>query len=137
MKKSSESGYLTKSDGSVIKYREQGDVAFQVLTKSQMMEEPVSLKELMTYSITAVPHSLGTPDGYLNKTNKATLVHHLTDEYTSPRQHFDPDTTAFIEDGNATVHAITQLPPTLGAVCMKVLSSIEKQKKNVVFQTDM
>ena len=102
---------ITKSDGAAIKYREQGDVAFQVLTKSQMMEEPVRVEALMTYSITVVPHSLGTPDGFLCKTNKASLVHHLSDDYAGPRKTLNQETTCHIEDDNAIVHLLKGLPP--------------------------
>ena len=60
------------------------------------------------FSIAATSHSLGTSDGYLNITNKATLFLHLNDEHAAPQQHFDTvKITIYIEDGNATVHAIT------------------------------
>ena len=61
---------LTSSQGKMIQYREQGDIAFQLLVKSQLLEYPLSIAELMTYCITPVPHSLGTPDGYIAKTDK-------------------------------------------------------------------
>ena len=47
----------------LIQYQEQGAVAFQLLVKSQLLDEPLNLDELMRYSITPVPHCLGTPDG--------------------------------------------------------------------------
>ena len=35
-----------------------------LLIKSQNLAEPLDLDELMRYSLTPVPHSLGTPDGF-------------------------------------------------------------------------
>ena len=51
-----------------------------LLIKSQCLDEPIDIGELMSYSLTPVPHRLGTPDGFFNKTNKAEMLHYLIDD---------------------------------------------------------
>ena len=70
MEKTNKKMKLTSSQGKLVQYIEQGDIAFQLLIKSQVMEHPISIDELMRYCITPVPHSLGTPDGYMAKTDQ-------------------------------------------------------------------
>lgn len=50
--------------------------------KSQQLQNPIDIDELMRYPLTPVPHSLGTPDGFFNKTNKAAMLHFLLDDIT-------------------------------------------------------
>ncbi|EDO46758.1 predicted protein [Nematostella vectensis] len=102
--------------------------------KSQFLEEPVDLDELMTYSLTPVPHSLGTPDGFLNKTNKATILHFLTDDYGGDAL-YPSEKCLYIQDGNALFHALTQLPPTFGEICLQMLDQMVA-KKDFIFSTD-
>lgn len=71
---------LTSAQGQIIQYKEQGNIAFQILVKSQLIRQPISIEELLTFCITPVPHSLGTPDGYMAKTNKAKIMHYLTSD---------------------------------------------------------
>ena len=61
---------LTTSQGKLVQYREQSDLAFQLLIKSQLLTTPLDMDMLMTFSLTPVPASLGTPDGFYNKTKK-------------------------------------------------------------------
>ena len=42
----------------IVQYRQQSDLAFMLLVKSQNLDEPVDLDELMRYSLTPVPPSL-------------------------------------------------------------------------------
>ena len=70
----------------------------------------------MSYTLTPVPHSLGTPDGFLAKTNKASMLHFLlkdiNEEVPYPKEAF------FIQDGNALFHELKDLPPTFGGICL-------------------
>ena len=50
-----------------------------LLVKCQSVGNAIDLNQLMEFSVTAVPHSLGRPDGFLNQTNKAALFHFLTE----------------------------------------------------------
>lgn len=104
-----------------------------LLIKSQHMDEPLDFGELMRYSLTPVPHSLGTADGFFNKTNKAAMLHFLMED--APEDVTYPQNALFIQDGNALFHALTNLPPTFGAICLKVLDQMAA-KKNFVFSTD-
>ena len=128
---------LTTTQGNVIKFQEQGDVAFQILVKSQLVPQPIDIEELMTYSITPVPHCLGTPDGYMAKTNKAASVHYLTCEVSDAElPSASSGETLFIEDGNAHFHTLKDLPATFKGICLKLLDQLSR-KPDVVFSTDM
>ena len=128
---------LSSVQGKAVQYQEQGDIAFQILVKSQLLPKPIDIAELMTYSLTPVPHSLGTPDGYMAKTNKAAAVHFLTRDVNDATQ---PDRESkevlFIEDGNAHFHTLKDVPSTFKQISLKLLEQIG-QKQNVIFSTDM
>ena len=98
-----------------------------------MIDEPLDLEELMTYSLTPVPPCLGTPDGYFAKSNKATMLHYLLTDHTEEVPY--PKDALHIQDGNALFHALKDLPPTFGGICLKVLDHMAS-KKNFVFSTD-
>ena len=117
----------------VIQYREQSDLAFMLLIKSQHLDEPIDLDELMRYSLTPVPHSLGTADGFFNKTNKAAMLHYLMED--APEEVPYPTDRLYIQDGNAVFHALKNLPPTFGEICLQVLDQMAA-KKNFVFSPD-
>ena len=60
----------------------------------------------MNYPLTPVPHSLGTPDGFFNKTNKAAVLHYLLEDVNEEVQY--PDDAILIQDGNALFHTLTK-----------------------------
>ena len=87
----------------------------------------------MTYSITTIPSVLGTPDGFFPKTNKATIVHHLSGEYLAVRP---PEEQVFrIEDGNAVFHSMTNIPDTFRGIALKLLDQ-STNKNSMIFSTD-
>ena len=98
----------------VIQYLEQSDLAFMLLIKSQHLDDPIDIDELMRYSLTPVPHSLGTPDGFFNKTSKAAMLHYMMDD--APEEVIYPAERLYIQDGNTLFHALKNLPPTFGMV---------------------
>lgn len=104
-----------------------------LLIKSQHLDEPLNLDELMQYSLTPVPHSLGTPDGFFNKTNKAAMLHFLMVDTDGDVPY--PEDAIHIQDGNALLHALTNLSPTFGAICLQVLDQMVA-KKSFIFSTD-
>ena len=119
----------------LVQYQEQGEIAFKLLVKSQLMEQPINLSELMKYALTPVPHSLGTPDGFLAKTDKSKIVHYLTHDV--PENVAPPtDNVIYILDGNAIIHMMKDLPPTFGLICLKLLDIVTFNKKDVIFSTD-
>ena len=101
-------------------YRDQSDLAFMLLIKSQHLDEPLDIEEMMRYSSTPVPHSLGTADGFFTNTNKAAMLHFLLED--APEDVPYPTHALFIQVGNALFHAMTNLPPAFGVICLRVYS---------------
>ena len=126
---------LTTSKGKTIQYQEQSDVFCAILVKSQLLPKPVNIDELMTYCITPVPHSLGTPDGFMSKTDKSKMMHFLTDASPDAEIPRVLNETMFIEDGNALVHSLKALSSTFRETIFKILEQL-KFKPNVIFSTD-
>ena len=79
-----------------------------LLIKSQHVDEPIDLEELMWYSLSPVPNGLGTADGFFNKTNKAAMLHYLMED--APEEVPYPTDGLYIQDGNALFHALENLP---------------------------
>ena len=117
----------------IVQYRQQSDLAFMLLVKSQNLDEPVDLDELMRYSLTPVPRSLGTANGFFNKTNKAALLHFFTDDNQEDISY--PKCALHIQDGNALFHVLTNIAPTFGEICLQVLDQMVA-KKDFIFSTD-
>ena len=63
----------------------------------------------MSYSLTPVPPSLGTADGFFNKTNKAILLHAILNDV--PEHIAYSDDALFIQDGNAHFHSLIDILP--------------------------
>ena len=124
---------LTTSQGKLVQYREQSDLAFQLLIKSQLLTTPLDMDMLMTFSLTPVPASLGTPDGFYNKTNKAAAMHHLLADRAAEVSY--PADAFFVQDGNAIFHSIKSLPQTFGQTCLMMLDQMVA-KKTFIFSTD-
>uniref|UniRef100_UPI00358FA82B uncharacterized protein n=1 Tax=Myxine glutinosa TaxID=7769 RepID=UPI00358FA82B len=125
---------LTSSQGKVIQYQEQSNLAFLLLVKSQSQDEPLDLGELMKYCLMPVPPSLGTPDGFFCKTNKASILHYLLED-TTPQDLQYPKDALFIQDGMALLHTLANLPPTCGEICLQVLDQMVA-KQHFLFSTD-
>ena len=87
----------------------------------------------MRYSLTPVPRSLGTADGFFNKTNKAALLHFFTDDIQEDIPY--PKGVLHIQDGNALFHALINISPTFGEICLQVLDQMVA-KKDFFFSTD-
>ena len=61
-------------------YKQQANVAFQLLVLSQKQSEKIDMKELMKCPLMPVPSSIRTPDGYLMKTDNSIGFTYLTKE---------------------------------------------------------
>ena len=59
-------------------YRQQSNIAFQLLVRAQEQPEKIEVKELLKYPLMPVPYAIGTADGFLLKTNKAKGFEFLT-----------------------------------------------------------
>ena len=97
-------------------YQEQSNLAFQLLVKSQVLDMPISLEELMHYPLSPVPHALGSPDGFFAKTNKASILKYLLKDRDEDVAY--PKNALFIQDGNALFHMMANLAPTCGEICI-------------------
>ena len=84
-------------------------------------------------SLTPVPPSLGTADGFFNKTNKAALLHFFTDYNQEDISY--PKCSLNIQDVNALFHVLTNIAPTFGEICLQVLDQMVA-KKDFIFSTD-
>ena len=87
----------------------------------------------MAYPLTPVPMSLGTADGFLYKTNKASLMHVIAKDCPDDLPY--PDSCLHIEDGNAIIYTLSHLPPTFGEICLQVLD-LMVAKRHFIFLTD-
>lgn len=121
------------SNNKTIEYKQQGNVAFRLLVKSQ--NQKLDLQELLRYPLMPVPSSIGTPDGHLLKTDKSkgfrTLVKDTIDAVIPPDQD-----TMNIEDGNAIFHSMKEVPKTYKQICQNILSISTSGKSSVIFSTD-
>ena len=81
-----------------------------------MLSAPIDLDILLTYSLSPIPHCLGTPDGFFSKTNKASMLHFLMEDHNAEVQY--PKDSMFIQDGNALFHTLVNMPPTFGGICL-------------------
>ena len=101
-----------------VQYKQQANVAFQLLLLSQEQSEKIDIGELMKYPLIPIPSSIGTPDGYLLKTNKSKGFTYLTkelDDFTMPS-----DTkTLNVEDGNAIFYCMKEVSATFKQICKK------------------
>jgi len=104
-----------------------------LLIKSQNPDEPLNLDELMRYSLFPGHPSLGTADGFFNKTNKAAILHYLMEDVSEDVPY--PKDAFYIQDGNTLFHALMNLPPTFEGICLQSLDHV-LLKKHFVFSTD-
>eukprot|EP00794_Sanderia_malayensis_P002105 gene2104-2390_t len=124
------------SKNQVVELKQQGNIALQLLIKLQRQGETVDLKELMCYPLMPVPSSIGTPDGFLAKTDKSKGFHYLT-KGIGDAEIQDKSMTMYIEDGNATFYNLKQLPNTFRGISEKIFDVSTSGKKHVIFSTDM
>ena len=93
----------------VVQYQQQSNLAFNLFVKSQHTDLQISLDELMSYSLTPVPPSLGTADGFCYKTNKAALLPAILDDVTDNIAY--PDDALSIQYGNVHFHSLIDILP--------------------------
>jgi len=100
-----------------------------------MGNSSLDLDELMQYSLTPVPYSLGTADGYFNKTNKAVMRNYLAKQVDSSCNTEYTNDMCLIQDGNAMFHSMVDIPPTFKRIALRLLDAMIKHKK-FIFSTD-
>ena len=85
-------------------------------------------------SLTPVPQSLGTADGFFNKRNKAAFRHCLLEGDLFQVDEL-PSDSFYIQDGNALFHSLINIQPIVGEVCLQILNQMVS-KKDFIFSTD-
>ena len=123
------------SQNKVVEYRQQGNIAFQLLVWSQNQDQRMDLRELMTFPLTPVPYCIGTADGFLAKTDKSKGFHHLTKDLEDATVSTESK-TLIIEDGNATFYYMKEVPSNFNHISCKVFDMMSKNC-DVIFSTDM
>ena len=106
-----------------VPYKQQANVAFQLLGLSQKQSEKIDMRELMKYPLMPVPPSIGTPDSYLLKTDKSKGFTYLTkqlDDFTMPSD----AKTLNVEEGNSIFYCMKEVPATFKEVCKKYTMSV-------------
>lgn len=127
---------VTSSKNKTIVYKQQGNVAFQLLVKSQQAADKMDLRKLLTYPLVPVPYSIGLPDNFLAKTDKAKGLHYLIKDLDDANIPEDPKSCLVIEDGNAIFHYIQEIPRNFEEISEMVLKTA-LQNSPVIFSTDM
>ena len=124
------------ANNKIVEYRQQGNVAMQLLVRSQTPELKIDLADLMKYPLTPVPFSTGTADGCFAKTDKSKGLKYLLDKTDSVNVAPQDETVLLIEDGNALFHSIKEIPGNFRQISEKLFSMIS-QKVDVIFSTDV
>ena len=120
----------------VVEYRQQGNIALQLLVQSQKMENPIELAVLMQYPLTTVPFSIGTADGCLSKTDKSKGLKYLIEGADVANPPVPNADVLVIEDGNALFHSMKEIPGSFKLISQKLFNMMPK-KVDVIFSTDM
>lgn len=127
---------IKSSKNKVVEYRQQGNIAIQLLVKSQKPQNQIDMADLMKYPLTPVPCSIGSADGSLAKNDKSKGFKYLvgdTDIADVPKQ---DDSLLVVEDGNALFHCMREVPSNFKQIAEKLFNMMPK-KVDVIFSTDM
>ena len=111
---------LKSSQNKTVEYKNQKNIAFQLLIKCQELDVKVDLREVMKYSLTPVPHSLATADGFPAKTDKSKGFAYLTRNVESLDASELTCVDVTIEDGNAIFYYMKQLPDTFYEISERI-----------------
>ena len=117
-------------------YRQQSNIAFQLLVRAQEQPEKIELKELVKFPLMPVPSDIGTADGFLLKTNTAKGFEFLTKGIEDADIPPDGDTLN-IEDGNATFYSMKEIPATFRQITVKIFDVSTARRSSVLINTDM
>ena len=124
------------ANNKIVEYRQQGNVAMQLLVRSQSPELQINLADLLKFPLTPVPFSIGTADGCFAKTDKSKGLKYLLEKTDSVNVAPQDSTVLLIEDGNALFHSIKEIPGNFRQISEK-LFNMTSNKVDVIFSTDM
>ena len=123
----------TTSQGKLTQYQEQSNLVFKLLVESQMQKPSLDLDALMGYSLSPVPHCLGTTDGFFANTNRTSMMHFIMEDHSQVVAY--PKDFMFIQEGNAMFHTMTNLAPTFRGITLHLLD-LMLPKRAFFFLTD-
>ena len=83
--------------------------------------------ELMKYPMSPVPSNLGTPDGYMTRTDKGKWMNHLLKGVNDAPLQSDAK-TLLIKDGNATFRAMTDIPSNFELLSYQIFDNMPKRR---------
>ena len=96
------------------------------------LKHEISMERVLSYPLGPVPASLGAPDGFPIKTDKAKLLHSLESDSSRADTH---SMSHYVIDGNALLQAQVTLPDTFKELAANVFKQLPKMKR-VDFVTD-
>ena len=85
----------------------------------------------MKYCLVPSATSLGTPEVFFSKLNKAATLHYHLENIT-PEDLPYPNDALFIQDRTTLLHNLNNLPPTSGEICLQVLEQMVAKKNFLV-----
>ena len=103
---------------------------------SQKQSEKINMRELMKYPLMPMPASIGTPDGYLSKTDKSKGFTYLTKELDGFTMLSDAKTLN-VEDRNGIFYCMKEVPVTFKQICEKIYDVNNAGKSDLLFSTVM
>ena len=127
---------VKSSKNKEMQYRQQGNIAMQLLVQSQKPEINIDLADLMKYPLTPVPFSIGTADGCLAKTDKSKGLKYVTEGIELTNITLTDKTLLVIEDGNALFHSMREIPSNFRQISEKLFNMMP-QRADVILSTDM
>ena len=120
----------------MIEYRQQGNLAFQILVQAQSLDEKENMKLLMSFPLTPVPLGIRTSCGMLFQRDKAKVMRYLLKNHLSPEM-LDKNFTLVIEDGNALFYALKDISCNFKEICLKLFGMVSSKTWDIIFSTDM
>lgn len=128
---------LKTSERKLVEYKQQGDIAFQLMVKAQLSGGQLNLREIMKFSLTPVPYSLGTSDNFFAKTDKSKGLHYLLRDVDNAQPPMSMSSkTLVVEDGNAVFYYLKEVPSNFKDISRKIFK-LMSGNTDVVFSTDM
>ena len=109
-------------------------MAIQLLVRSEP-NGAIDVEELMKYPITPVPYSIGTGDGYLEKTDKTKGLQYILKDVEDVQLPQD-ETTLVVQDGNALFHTLQEIPGNFKQIAHRISGALPK-KPDIIFSADM
>ncbi|KAL5020659.1 hypothetical protein ScPMuIL_002258, partial [Solemya velum] len=123
-----------KSNNKVVEYRQQGNIAIQLLVKSQKPQNQIDIADLMKYPLTPVSYSIGSADGSLAKNDKSKGFKYLVEDTDTANVSKQDDSLLVVED--ALFHCMREVPSNFKQIAEKLFNMMPK-KVDVIFSTDM